>query len=458
VKGPTKPFDFRQIRMNTSYCSNLWYRATVALLTLATLVGAISVERAFAAEIASLEVAREAINRLGLDLLRRSGGSDANALLSPYSIQTALAMTWAGADGETRQEMQRALHFPDDEAVLHESMEALRLALENAAERTVQLASLDSQIGGAGQPGQSVDVKGDHLSLRVANRLFGQEGYPFREPFLALTRDSYAAGMKPLNFVTAPDESRRHINEWVYEQTRERIRDLIPSGEIDERTRLVLVNAICMLAPWEIPFPASATRPAPFHLRGGGKVDAPTMQRKGQMGYAQHEGFSAITVRYIGGEVQFLILLPDPGQSLEELEARLTGSQLVRSGSAPASEVILHLPRFKLEPPLMRLKDHLQAMGMTTAFIPGTANFDRMAPRELGCWLYVKDAFHKTFLALDEAGTEAAAATAVVIQDVSGPVREPDPVEVRVDRPFLFAVQHRPSGACLFLGRLVDPQ
>jgi serpin B len=222
--------------MNTSYCSNLWYRATVALLTLATLVGAISVERAFAAEIASLEVAREAINRLGLDLLRRSGGSDANALLSPYSIQTALAMTWAGADGETRQEMQRALHFPDDEAVLHESMEALRLALENAAERTVQLASLDSQIGGAGQPGQSVDVKGDHLSLRVANRLFGQEGYPFREPFLALTRDSYAAGMKPLNFVTAPDESRRHINEWVYEQTRERIRDLIPSGEIDERS------------------------------------------------------------------------------------------------------------------------------------------------------------------------------------------------------------------------------
>jgi serpin B len=434
-----------QWRVNAFDLSNLWPRTAAALLTAATLSGALPGERVSAAETIELEAAREAINRLGIDLLQRDGGPDANSLLSPYSIQNALAMTWAGADGETRDEMQRVLHFPRDEAVLHKSMEALRLALDAAAERTVQIS-------------RRSNGKADPLTLTVANRLFGQEGYPFREPFLALTRDVYAAPFKPLNFATDADQGRRQINEWVEEQTRERIRDLIPPGGIGADSRLVVVNAIYLLAPWQDPFSASATRPAPFHVRGADKVDVPTMQRKGRMGFAQHEGFRAITVPYIGGEVQFLILLPDAGHNLEELEARLTAEQLARSGSAPPTEVILHLPKFKLEPPLMQLSKQLQAMGMTTAFSPGGANFDRMAPRGSGDALYISDVFHKTFLALDEEGTEAAAATAVGVRVTSLPAREPDPVEVRVDRPFLFAVQHRPSGACLFLGRLVDPQ
>ena len=399
---------------------------------------------------ARLQPASTAINTLGLELLARSG-TDANGLLSPYSIQTALAMTWAGAAGVTHDEMGRVLHYPPDEAAFHGSMAALREALETAAARTVQMAARARESGRAGDP----------LSLSVANRLFGQTGYAFRRPFLDLTRDLYAAPFEAVDFESHPDRERQSINRWVEEKTRDRIRELIPPDGIDEDTRLVLVNAIHLQAPWQEPFPESATRPAPFYLNPGKAIDVPTLRRQGRLGFAQRNGYRAVTVPYLGGEVQFLVLLPDANGSLSELERGLTADQLVADAELPLTEVILHLPKLKLEPPLLRLGQELRALGMTTAFDEprGSADFDRMAPRRANDYLCISEVFHKTFLALDEKGTEAAAATAVVMMRVTSiAAPTPDPVEVRVDRPFLFAIQHRASGACLFLGRVVDPR
>jgi serpin B len=398
-----------------------------------------------------LQPARTAVNSLGIDLLKRTTGTDANAVLSPYSIQNALAMTWAGANGETHDEMRRVLHFPEDESALHASMADLRKALETAADRTVQLADRSRQSGRESDP----------LRLSVANRLYGQDGYTFREPFLALTRDVYASPFEALDFRANPERSRHHINRWVEERTHDRILGLIPPGGIDEDTGLVLVNAIYLQAPWQDPFPASATELAPFHLREGPSVEVPTMRHKSRVGFQQHAGFSAVTIPYLGGEVHFLILLPDSNQGLDELEASLTADQLVAGAEAPSAEVILHMPKLKLEPPLLRLGQALRDLGMRTAFDEprSSANFDRMAPRQPNDYLRISEVFHKTFLDLDEKGTEAAAATAVVMMRVTSlPAMAPEPIEVHVDRPFLFALQHRSSGVCLFLGRVVDPR
>jgi len=426
------------------------FTATVLAAATVSVMGA-GAQPADRAELnARLQPASSAINTLGLELLARSG-PDANGLLSPYSIQTALAMTWAGAAGRTHEEMREVLHYPAEETVLHESLAALREALERAAARTVQLADAARQSGRESDP----------LTLSVANRLFGQTGYAFRRPFLDLTRDLYAAPFEALDFTSHPDRERRLINRWVEEQTRDRIRELIPSDGIDEETRLVLVNAIHMQAPWQEPFPASATGPAPFHLAPDERVDVPTLRRQGRLGYAQRDGYRAVTVPYLGGEVQFLILLPDADRSLRDLEGGLTADQLVTDAALPSTEVILHLPKLNLEPPVLRLGQQLRALGMTTAFDEprGSADFDRMAPRRPDDYLRISEVFHKTFLALDEKGTEAAAATAVVMMRVTSVAApKPDPIEVRVDRPFLFAIQHRASGACLFLGRVVDPR
>lgn len=403
------------------------------------------------AELSSrLQPASSAINGLGLELLARSG-TDANGLLSPYSIQAALAMTWAGASGRTHEEMRQVLHYPLEESALHDSMAALREALESAAARTVRIAELARESGRDGDP----------LTLSVANRLFGQSGYAFRRPFLDLTRERYGAPFEAVDFESHPDRERRLINRWVEERTRDRIRELIPPDGIDEETRLVLVNAIHMQAPWQEPFPKSATAPAPFHLAPGKSVDVPTLRRQGNLGFAQRDGYRAVTVPYLGGEVQFLILLPDADRSLRDLETALSAGQLVADAGLTATEVILYLPKLKMEPPLLRLGQELRALGMTTAFDEprGSADFDRMAPRRPNDYLRISEVFHKTFLALDEQGTEAAAATAVVMMRVTSVAPpKPEPIEVRVDRPFLFAIQHRASGACLFLGRVVDPR
>jgi len=390
-------------------------------------------------------------NQLGVDLYRQIATGDGNLCLSPYSIQSALAMTFAGADGKTRSEMAHVLHFSNDGDTIHASFAALQKSLEEMAKKTARIAQDSNKTGGPSEP----------ITLAIANRLFAQSGYDFRDSFRALVKQYYQAPFEPLDFRTDAAGATQHINKWVAEQTHDRIRDLIPAGALNELTRLILANAIYLKAPWADEFTQAATKPQPFHVRGGAPVAVPTMEKRDRhFGYARRDGFTAVTLPYSGGELQFLVLLPDEVNGLPKLESKLNAEVLAECAKLEPHDVDLSLPKFKFEPPTIALGEALQALGMKTTFDKptGSANFDKIAPRKPDDYLYISQVFHKTFIAVDEKGTEAAAATAVAMMTATARVGPSERIEVKVDRPFIYAIQHVPSGTCLFLGRLTDPR
>jgi len=396
--------------------------------------------------------AASAINAIGIDLLRLTGGADANALLSPYSIETALAMTYAGADGKTRDEMARVLHLRGgDDAQVANAFSLLQSQLDQVVQKSLRAADAMKKYGQTNDP----------IALNIANRLFGQQGYNFRPAFLDFVKSNYNSPLELMDFRSNPSGATKTINDWVAEKTRDRIQNLIPGGALDGLTRLVLVNAVYLKAPWAEEFSERGTVPLPFHARGGDAANVPTMNTQKSFGYAKEKSMTVVSIPYKGGELQFLIILPDEIDGLQKVEAGLTADKLVGWASLPNRDVRLFLPKFKMEAPTLPLGDALQKLGMTSAFDipPESANFDRMAPRHLpNDYLYISKVFHKTFISVDEKGTEAAAATAVVMATRSAIMRPVEPVEVRVDHPFVFAIQHRASGACLFLGHVVDPR
>ena len=398
----------------------------------------------------SFELAAKATNELGVDLHRQLATGDENLCISPYSIDSALAMTFAGADGETRSEMARVLHFPNAGDV-PASFSTLQQSLEQMSAKTAELVKDSKKFGGPSEP----------ITLNIANRLFAQKGYHFREAFLSLVKQNFGGAFEPLDFVADPAAAMQRINKWVADQTHDRIRDLIPADALNKLTRLVLANALYLKAPWSEPFSEKATQPESFHVRGGAPVNVPMMRKTARFGYAGREGFTAVSVPYAGDDLQFLVLLPSDVNGLRALESKLTADLLAECAKLESQDVDLHLPKFKLEPPTIALAEKLQALGMKTAFdIPrGSANFDRIAPRKPNDYLYISNVFHKTFIAVDEKGTEAAAATAAVMMRATAIARpKPPPIEVKVDRPFVYAIQHVPSGVCLFLGRVADPR
>ena len=399
----------------------------------------------------SYDLAATATNQLAVDLHRQLATGNENLCISPYSIESALGMTFAGADGETRIEMARVLHFPNDGNAVPASFAALQHSLEEMSTKTAELVKQSKKFGGPSEP----------IMLSIANRLFAQKGYDFREPFLALVKQNYGAAFEPIDFVHDASGATQHINQWVADQTHDRIRDLIPAGALDETTRLVLANALYLKASWADPFSEKATQPEPFHVHGGTPVDVPMMQKRDEhFGYAKHEGFTAVSLPYTGNDLQFLVLLPDDVNGLHTLESKLTSEMLAECAKLETRDVDLHLPKFKIEPPTIALAEKFEALGMKTAFDQprGSANFDRMAPRKPNDYLYISQVFHKTFIAVDEKGTEAAAATAVAMMKATGLTPRQQPVEVKVDRPFIYAIQHVPSGVCLFLGRVTNPR
>jgi serpin B len=398
----------------------------------------------------TFDLAAKATNELGVDLHRQLATGDENLCISPYSIDSALAMTFAGADGQTRTEMARVLHFPNDGDV-PASFSALRHSLEQMTAKTVELAKESEKFGGPSEP----------ITLNIANRLFAQKGYQFREAFLSLVKQDFTGAFEPLDFVANPAACTQRINGWVADQTHGRIRDMIPGNALDKTTRLVLANALYLKAPWATEFSQNATEPEPFFVRGA-PVNVPMMRKTDKnFGYARREGFTVVSVPYAGNELQFLVLLPDNIDGLPGLESKLNGDMLAAFAKIEKRDVNLHLPKFKLEPPTITLAKQLEALGMKTAFDQpkGSANFDKIAPRTPNDYLYISQIFHKTFISVDEKGTEAAAATAVAMLAGSA-LRSPPPppIEVKVDRPFVYAIQHVPSGVCLFLGRVTDPR
>jgi serpin B len=342
----------------------------------------------------NFDLAAQATNELAVDLHRQLATGNENLCVSPYSIESALAMTFAGADGETRTEMARVLHFPSDASAVPTSLASLQHLLEAMRVKTAELVKEAKRFGGPSEP----------ITLTIANRLFAQKGYDFRESFLTLVKQNYGAAFEPLDFVTDASGATQHINHWVADQTHDRIRDLIPANALNKMTRLVLANALYLKAPWADSFSEKTTQPEPFHVRGGTPVDVPTMRKAAPFGFAKREGFIAVSLPYVGNDLQFLVLLPDDVNGLRALESKLTASMLAECAKLETrEEVDLHLPKFKFEPPTIALAENLQALGMKSAFdIPrGSANFDGIAPRKPNDYLYISNVFHKTFIAFD---------------------------------------------------------
>ncbi len=358
-------------------------------------------------------------------LLGLLAASNPTVALSPLSITDALAMTLPGARGPTATQIARALDFSLPAARLHAAFNALEQSLA------------------------TVDVPG--VTLSIANALYGQQGTQFRPAFLGLLARDYGAGMRTVDFQRAAESARRAINAWVSARTDGKIANLLAPGDVDALTQLVLVNAVYLNAKWDSPFDRQQTAPAPFRAPGG-TVQVPTMHQQGTFAYRRGPGYQTLELPYRGGRLAFDILLPDPGR-LPALVRRLASGGPLQAvqGLVPAS-VQLALPKlllrssFQLAPPLTTL-------GMPLAFVAGGADFSGIAGRPGD--LYVKKVIHEAYLRLDEAGTQAAAATAVILEGVSAQVFRG--ISFTVDRPFAFVLRDRKTGAVLFLGTVSRP-
>jgi serpin B len=376
-------------------------------------------------------------NALGLDLWSRLRTQAGNQIFSPASVAVALDMTYGGARGETAAEMARVLHAPDDADALHQ-----------AAGNVLSTWN---------------DPSRDAYTLAVANRLFGEQTYTFEQPFLDLTATRYRAPLERVDFQGAADPSRIRINTWVAEQTRDRIRDLIPSGAIDSDTRLVLVNAVYFLARWATEFSANATRPQPFYVDGGDTgPPAPTMHRTGNVRYGEADGVQVLELPYRQQEVAMTIVLPRERNGLAPLEEGLDPARLEQwvTSLEDGRLVAIALPKFRIAPArAMPLSDTLRAMGMRLAFSRSQADFTGIAtPPSPADRLCISQVFHKAFVEVDERGTEAAAATAVVTMRAGSAARPEEPIAFTADHPFLFFIRDLRSGTVLFMGRLTDPR
>lgn len=390
------------------------------------------------------------INSFGLDLHRRLAAGGGNLVTSPWSISSALAMTYGGAAGGTKTEMRKVLHFPGADAAVHAGFAALAEDLDTMARTSQGRAEAAKRFGGPPTP----------LVIQTANRLFGDRHYPFEKPFLALTEKSYGAPLEVMDFQKDPDGARVHINGWVAGQTKDRIRDLIPAGVIDRGTRLVLTNSIHLKAAWAEEFREEPD--APFLVNGTQAVKVPGLMRQKRLGYTILPGGAAVNIPYHGGGLHFVLLVPDAAEGLAAMEKQITPEILTNIAGAVPRDIILHFPPFKLEPGRVMLADNLIAMGMPSAFDQprGSADFSGIAPGKPDDYLCISHVIHQAFIAVDQHGTEAAAATAVVMPRANSvaPREKEPPLEIRVDRPFAFAIQHQATGACLFLGRVTDPR
>jgi serpin B len=399
-----------------------------ASIQMAQLAGGESIKDGSLSEQASLVEGNSAFT---FELYQALKGEEGNLFYSPYSISLALAMTYAGARNETAEQMADILHFILEQDRLHPAFNWL----------DAELARRDESVEGK---------DGEGFRLNIVNAIWGQKDYEFLPDFLDVLADNYGAGLRILDFINETEKSRLIINDWVSNQTEGRIEDLIPPGEIDVLTRLVLTNAIYFNAAWEYPFDGNITAGGPFYLLDGGQVSVPMMKQTESFGYTKGKGYQAVELLYDGGELSMVILLPEAG-NFEAFEEGLHAQQVdAIINDLQDTRVTLTMPKFEFDSEF-RLNDTLAEMGMPIAFSPGDADFSGMTGnREL----FISDVIHKAFVSVDEAGTEAAAATAVIMMRAA--VSKP-PVEVTIDRPFIFLIRDIETGAILFVGRVLNP-
>ncbi len=365
-------------------------------------------------------------NAFAFDLWQAIRSRPGNLTVSPASISLALGMTWAGARGETANAMAKALHLGDDVGVEAGAM-AAQLAAWNQPDRTA-------------------------FELRVVDRLFGEKTVEFEKPYLDLVRDSFGAPLERVDFKGAFEPARERINDWVEEQTKDRIVDLLPAGSVDANTTLVLTNAVYFKGEWEHAFTTDATHPADFHVDGARAVQVPTMHRTGDIAYHGDDKLQAVELPYAGDELAMVVLLPRAKDGLAALERSLDEQSLADVlGKLSTREVALALPRLKLEmSESFTLRTPLEQLGMGIAF-RDDADFTGISTK---IPIKIDDVAHKTFVIVDEEGTEAAAATGVVMTTATSVA--PPPEAFTADRPFLYLIRDVKTGAILFLGRVTD--
>jgi serpin B len=357
--------------------------------------------------------------------------SDANIFYSPYSISAALAMVYAGAKNDTDKQMATALNFTLTQDRLHPAFN-----------------SLDTALNSRGKNAKGIN--GGPFQLHLVNAIWGQKDFTFLPTFLDTLSQNYGAGLRTLDFTKAPDQSRVTINDWVADQTNQKIKDLIPQGAVDSMTRLVLTNAVYFNAAWLYQFKESNTKNQDFNLLNGSKVNVPMMNETEHLAYAPGNGYQAVELPYDGSELTMLIVLPDAGK-FNSVVGALTSDQLnTIIQSLKQGQINLTMPKFTFETSFS-LNDILSALGMPSAFT-SQADFSGMTGTPN---LYISDVFHKAFIAVNEAGTEAAAATAAIMGLTAMPVT---PTVVTLDRPFMFFIRDVQTGAIVFMGSVTNPK
>ena len=383
--------------------------------------------QALASESTEMNPLVEANTAFALQLYGKLRSTEGNLALSPYSISSALAMTYAGARGDTARQMEQTLHFDPSNTGLHELFGRLDAALKAA--------------------------QGSN-ELSIANSLWPQEKYPFREEFLNLLKRDYGATVTPLNYQRAAEPARARINQWVDDKTKHKIAEIIGPGVLNALTRMVLVNAIYFKGTWATPFPESATQPDKFYAQADTAVTVPFMHERDHFRYGENEGLQMLALPYIGRQLEMVVLLPRSRDGIGPLESSLTPASLAAWTSGMRNQQVnVALPKFKMSSGFS-LAQALEALGLKDAFDPDRADFSGMDGR--AHWLYLSAVLHKAYIEVNEKGTEAAAATAVVIRPTALRLQD-RPREFRADHPFLFLIRDSTTGSILFMGRVMKP-
>jgi serpin B len=372
-------------------------------------------------------------NQFAVELYARVGKEPGNLFVSPYSISTAMGMTYAGARTTTAEQMAKTLHFPADERRLHPTFAGLRKEIL------------------AGQ--------GKGYEIQTANALWPQKGYGFRTEFTDTVRQLYNASVQEVDFVDAREPARSTINDWVAKETRDKIMGLLQPGDLTELTRLVLTNAIYFKGDWAAQFPKAGTQPRYFYRKNGDYVTTPQMAQCAEFPFWQDDTLQVAEFPYVGKHLSMVVVLPRSAEGLPAVEKTLSPEKLADwIGKLKTTKINVFLPRFKARTRL-DLKEQLSALGMPVAFDRDNADFTGMTGTDPNKKLHISKVIHEAFVEINEEGTEAAGATAVIeeAKSAKGTPSVVVPPTFRADRPFLFVIRDTRSGSVLFMGRLADP-
>ena len=376
-----------------------------------------------------------AVNGLGFDLLANAALPDENASLSPYSISKALAMAWAGARGTTEDQMTRVLHFSLPQDRLHPAFDALDLAITSP-----------SALADQGQ-----------FVLTLANSVWADRTFSLLPSYLDTLAVNYGAPVRLVDFINAPEPARLTINQWVGQETAGLIPELLSPQEVDSSTRVVLTNAIYFKAKWSSPFSKNSTGPGTFHLADGTDLTVDTMVQTSNWPYAAGTDFQAVELPYVGYDTSMIVVLPTTGKLVEVEQALASGGFATLRSSLALGQVYLVLPKFQIDT-RFQLGTTLVALGMDKPMCSNPAGDYDFSGMSSDPWLCISDVIHQSNVLVDEVGTEAAAATAVIMGDAGISADASKPIEMRVDRPFLFFIHNRATGAILFMGRVANPK